>query len=224
MKIHPYTVFFYNLFVPCFLIYAGTGAIDIYFGIYSSLALLLLGKYKRLLKAVLYALVLYVLYVLTSSSSVNMLKFLGLMFAVSIRFLPCFMMASILIIDYNAAELLTSLDRLHLPKKFIIAVTITLRYFPIFRREFKQIKDSMRLRGISFTLLKPIQSFSYFIVPQLFRCMILAEELTGAGLTKGIESKQRRSSFYDLSFKALDGFLMALLVFGAVGVKLWLMH
>ena len=204
--------------------FAGKGAIDIYFAAYSVIALVLIGKYTRILKAGIIVLVMYALYFLTSSSYVDFFKFIGMMLGVTLRFFPCMLMASILIIDYTSAELLTSLDRLRLPKKFIIALTITLRYFPIFRREFRQIKDSMRLRGINFTLLKPVQSFSYFIVPQLFRCMILAEELTGAGLIRGIESSEKRSSFYELDFKLLDGLFIAVLVLGAVGVKLWLMH
>ncbi len=223
-KIHPYVALFYNLFVPVFLMLNGAGASDIFFILFSASALIISRKYKRLIKSIIYSAVFYGLYLLTFQTNSDTLKFLGLMFSITARLIPCIIMSTILVVDYTSADLLTCLEKLKLPKRFIIALTITIRYFPIFKREFTQIKDSMRLRGIKFTLLKPIKSFSYFIVPQLFRCMLLAEELTGAGLTKGIENKCKRSFYTNITFQAFDALLIMILVLGSTGVKLWLMH
>ena len=79
---------------------------------------------------------------------------------------------------------------------FIIALSITLRYIPTFFRELRYINESMRLRGIRFEVKNIIKSFGYFVVPQLFRCLILADELTSAGLCKGIDCTERKNVIF----------------------------
>lgn len=146
----------------------------------------------------------------------------GMMLFVIINFFPCIILTSILFLDYTSAELLSVLQGLHLPRVFIIAITITIKYFPTFRQEFRYIKESMRLRGIPFKWTKPLQSFEYFIVPQLFRCLILSDEITAAGFTKGIDSPNKRTSYYDIRVRLGDYLVMGFLLLGAGGIILWL--
>lgn len=79
----------------------------------------------------------------------------------------------------------------------------------------------MRLRGIRFTLRRPLQSFSYFLVPQLFRCMLLKEEITAACYTKGIDCKQRRSSYFDMLIQRSNWICVLVQILGFLGVMLW---
>ena len=131
------------------------------------------------------------------------------------------MMATILFKDYTTAELLSALELLPLPRSLVVAVIITLRYVPTFKREFGYIKESMRLRGIAFSWKRPVESFRYFMVPQLFRCAALAEEVTSAGLVKGIDANIKRTSYYEQQFRKSDGVLMILLISGIVWAGLW---
>ena len=79
----------------------------------------------------------------------------------------------------------------------------------------------MRLRGINFTLKHPVRSFQYFVVPQLFRCSALSEEVTAAGLVKGIDAPKKRSSYYEQKIRFTDIFFILLFIFGLVGGFVW---
>ena len=122
---------------------------------------------------------------------------------------------------YSSAELLSSLETMRIPRTLVVAVTITLKYLPTFAREFKYIRESMRLRGIPFTLRRPVKSFQYFIVPQLFRCAALSEEVTAAGLVKGIDVPIKRTSYFEQKFRFIDGLILTLFVAGLVGGFIW---
>lgn len=222
LQIHPLVILFYNIFVPAIMLAVGPSILDIFFAIYSLSLLLLSGKFLRCIKFTIATVIFYVFYLLSFQSKYQGIQFLAITFSIMIRSMPCMMLASILIFDYSSDKLLTALQMLYLPKPFIIALTITLKYLPTFQREFKIIKDSMRLRGIHFRLTRPAQSFSYFIVPQLYRCLILTEEITSAGYTKGIDYKNRRSSYIDMRFKRLEVLLICILVLGTIGGILWI--
>ena len=149
------------------------------------------------------------------------MRFLAMFFLVFTQTFPCFMMASVLISRYSSAQLLSALEDMHLPRVMVVATTITLKYIPTFAREFKYIKESMRLRGISFTLKKPVTSFRYFVAPQLFRCAALAEEVTAAGMVKGIDAPMRRSSYYEQRFRLSDTLILGTFMIGVAGVFIW---
>ena len=126
-----------------------------------------------------------------------------------------------LISKYNSAQLLSALETMHIPRVLVVAVTITLKYIPTFKREFSYITESMRLRGINFTWKKPVRSFQYFIVPQLFRCAALAEEVTAAGIVKGIDAPMRRSSYYEEKMRITDFMILSIFAIGLAGGIVW---
>ena len=67
-----------------------------------------------------------------------------------------------------------------------------------------------------------VKSFGYFVVPQLFRCLILADELTSAGLCKGIDCTERRTSYYNIRFGMKDALVTIAICLGLVGEMLWI--
>ena len=186
---------------------------------FAALVLLLEGKIKR-------TFIFIALYFAISAGNIFFtdvirIGYIFIFLSIMMQFLPCLMMATVLFKDYTTAELLSTLERLPLPRSLVVAVIITLRYVPTFKREFVYIKESMRLRGIAFTWKKPVESFKYFIVPQLFRCAALAEEVTSAGLVKGIDANIKRTSYYGQKFRISDALLTVLLIGGVVWAGLW---
>ena len=85
----------------------------------------------------------------------------------------------------------------------------------------RYISESMRLRNIPYSIRSPIKSFEYFLVPQLFRCAILADEITAAGLTKGITNPATRTSYYDVKMRVSDYMMCVVLVIGLGGTIIW---
>ncbi|WP_455525640.1 energy-coupling factor transporter transmembrane component T [Peptostreptococcus stomatis] len=130
--------------------------------------------------------------------------------------MPCFILAAVLIGSYKSSEVLSALQRLRLPKIFIIGITVTIRYIPTFYREFKIIKKAMNIRGVDFSVLHPIRTFEYLMVPQLFRCVALSTELTCAGLTKGISASNKRSSYFSSGFNLIDYAIFLMLILGYI--------
>lgn len=217
VHINPLILIIYNFFAPLCMMSQPLFYTRPFFLLVSSLFLLLEGKWKRLLKFYLALIILYAIFYYSYFLPKGQLKtFSYSTMVVWMSFVPVLMCASILIFDDTPSEIISSLEKLHLPKTFIIALTITIRYIPTFQKEFKVMKEAMQLRGLDYSYKHPFKRFEYFIVPQLFRSMLVAEELTAAGLTKGIKAPIKRTSFIDTSVKAHDYILLILYTTGMI--------
>ena len=182
LKINPIVLIIINIVAPTMYIFMSGKYLQYYLLIFASVLMIMMGRFKRLLGFwIVYGLMMGVYYLTMQNKGT---EFLGLFIIVIIQAVPCIALASILVSKYNSAQLLSALETIHIPRVLVVAVTITLKYIPTFRREFTYITESMRLRGIGFTWKQPVKSFQYFIVPQLFRCAALAEEVTAAGLVR----------------------------------------
>jgi len=214
MRVNPLVVLLFNFVAPVSLMIPGNiYKLYFFFGL-ASVLLLVSGKAVRLLKFALFTTALYLLSLLSQKLTGNSGNFLSFMFFVNLQFIPCLMMASILVIDCRPGEIISALQMLHLPKIFIVSVVIVIRYIPTFKREFSYISESMRLRNVPFSLLHPARSFSFFIVPQLFRCQLLSDEITAAGMTRGITNPESRTSWYSMTMKFHDWLLLVLIPVG----------
>ena len=129
------------------------------------------------------------------------------MFAVYIRKL-------ILIRTTKVSTFLAAISRLHLPKGFTIALSITLRYFPTMTEEWGFIKDAMSLRGISASpaglLFHPVRTMEYVYVPMLVSASKISDEITQAAITRGIDHLERRSCLENIRFRMMDALLLIL--------------
>lgn len=218
-KLNPIVLIVINILAPSLYIFIKGSYLQPYLAVFCGVMLLLVGYYKRFGLYILGFAVLYGVYF--ACLAVPNLNFIAMFFLVFTQTFPCFMLASILISRYSSAELLSALEDMHLPRVLVVAATITLKYIPTFGREFGYIKESMRLRGIAFTLKKPISSFRYFVAPQLFRCAALAEEVTAAGMVKGIDAPAKRSSYYEQKFRFTDTLILTIFIVGVAGVGIW---
>ena len=137
------------------------------------------------------------------------------MFAVYIRkLIPCFMLGSLLIRTTKVSTFLAAISRLHLPKGFTIALSITLRYFPTMTEEWGFIKDAMSLRGISASpaglLFHPVRTMEYVYVPMLVSASKISDEITQDAITRGIDHLERRSCLENIRFRMRDALLLIL--------------
>ena len=219
LKINPIVLIIINIVAPTMYICMSGKYLQYYLLIFASVLMIMMGRFKRLLGFwIVYGLMMGVYYLTMQNKGT---EFLGLFIIVIIQAVPCIALASILVSKYNSAQLLSALETIHIPRVLVVAVTITLKYIPTFRREFTYITESMRLRGIGFTWKQPVKSFQYFIVPQLFRCAALAEEVTAAGLVKGIDAPMRRTSFYEEKASLIDVAVLMIFTLGLAGGFVW---
>ncbi|WP_456080621.1 energy-coupling factor transporter transmembrane component T [Mogibacterium diversum] len=214
-KINPLTLIIINAVLPVVTMFFPTDKSIIIGLCLGYMALFIARRYMTMLKALIWIAV-GIMFILLNSFYIKS-SVLGMMINMTVCFTPCILIAVLIVTDYNSSEILSALQRLHLPKIFIIGLTITIRYIPTFRREFRIIKQAMHIRGVEFSVKHPLRTFEYLLVPQLFRCVSLSAELTAAGLTKGIATEEKRTSYFNNRFHGVDYVLFAI---GGAGMVL----
>ncbi|WP_456079230.1 energy-coupling factor transporter transmembrane component T [Mogibacterium sp.] len=214
-KINPLTLIIINAVLPVVTMFFPTDKSIIIGLCLGYMALFIARRYMTMLKALIWIAV-GIMFILLNSFYIKS-SVLGMMINMTVYFTPCILIAVLIVTDYNSSEILSALQRLHLPKIFIIGLTITIRYIPTFRREFRIIKQAMHIRGVEFSVKHPLRTFEYLLVPQLFRCVSLSAELTAAGLTKGIATEEKRTSYFNNRFHGVDYVMFAI---GGAGMVL----
>lgn len=139
----------------------------------------------------------------------DVLKFIIVTFAIYMRKLfPCIMLGGVLISTTRVSEFMAALNRLHIPKSVVIPLTVMLRYFPMVSEEWGYIKDAMRMRDISPTLWgfikNPGQTMECAYVPMMMSASKIADELSAASVTRGIENPKPRTCLQQIRFHWMD--------------------
>lgn len=137
--------------------------------------------------------------------------FLGLVHKVY----ACGMLAGIVISTTKVGEFLSAMTQMHVPKKLTIPLAVMLRYLPTIREDWRYIKDAMRLRDVSPTLVgflkAPAMTTCCIYVPLLTAASKAADELSIASVTRGIENPKPRTCLVKIKMRAADFIAIALL-------------
>lgn len=142
-----------------------------------------------------------------SSTDYQFFKYLGFFVFLILRISPVIAFASILQ-EVPSGKMISSLQKLGIPQNILITLAVTLRFFPIIKKENKIIQSSAKLRGLSFkqisNWLHPLNSFEYSFVPLMMRTLKITDELAASAMTKGIDSPRKRTSIYENQLKGSD--------------------
>lgn len=122
---------------------------------------------------------------------------------------------------YNTSEIINSLRKLRIPNHFCIGTAMFFRFVPEFLSYLKTIHEGVKVRGLKFSLYRPIESFELYVVPMIFKAIETGEILTCALLTKGIQYDCKKTSYRNLAFRMRDGMVVAF-VFSLMVVTLWM--
>ncbi|MGU8435393.1 energy-coupling factor transporter transmembrane component T [Clostridium perfringens] len=173
-------------------------------------------KWKYALKTIaiyvfIYFLSLWTIYNAPGSLRGILMAFLGLVHKVY----PCAMMSGIVISTTKVSEFLVAMNKSRIPQKLIIPIAVMLRYLPSIQEDWHYIKDAMKMRGISPSLKGFITSPSITVnciyVPLMMAASKVADELTIASVTRGIENPKPRTSLIQIKINKVD--ICALLIF-----------
>ena len=142
--------------------------------------------------------------VMTGTMRTMFAAFLGLMHKVY----ACGMMAGTAIFTTKVNEFLSAMNKLHCPKKLTIPIAVMLRYLPAVREDRRFIKDAMRLRDVSPSLIgflrSPVMTVNCIYVPLLTAASKTADELSIASVTRGIENPQPRTCLTVIKMRLAD--------------------
>ena len=123
------------------------------------------------------------------------------------KMLPCLMMGMLMIRTISLKRFVVGMRKMHLPNQLIVAISVTLRYFPAIKEEIQAIKDAMKLRN-----MHGFEKVEAIIVPLMISATNTAEELSQAAVTRGIENPIAKTSMIELRMKWIDwAFLGAIL-------------
>lgn len=130
--------------------------------------------------------------------------------------LPCALLASIMISTTKVSEFMGALNKMRVSKKVIIPLTVMIRYFPVIFEDWKNIKDSMRMRDVSPTFLgflkNPSDTIECIYVPMLMSASKVSDELSAAAITRGIENPSPRTCMIKMKMKFCDYLSISLMV------------
>ena len=171
----------------------------------SIVVLLIYKRYLQIFKfIILYVILSFIAYIISTSKIILLADLFGTLVYIFLRMIPVTMIAYILVKDIKSNELLASFEQIHLPKKLMLSITVTLRFFPTYKLEMKMIRESLKMRNINIKITQPLKYLEYWIVPVLMRMNLISEEMTATAMTKGIESPIRRTSFYNVRMRSID--------------------
>lgn len=130
--------------------------------------------------------------------------------------LPCALLASIMISTTKVSEFMGALNKMRVSKKVIIPLIVMIRYFPVVFEDWKNIKDSMRMRDVSPTFLgflkNPSDTIECIYVPMLMSASKVSDELSAAAITRGIENPNPRTCMVKMKMKFCDYLSISLMV------------
>ncbi len=105
-------------------------------------------------------------------------------------------------------ELAVALERSKMPRTVIIPFVVMFRYIPTLAIEYRLIRNTMRIRGVSDAFIKvlrhPFATVEYILIPLLMRCLKVSDELAASGTTRGMERANKRYSILEVGFGARE--------------------
>ena len=125
--------------------------------------------------------------------------------------LPGFIMGYYLVSTTTVSEFVAAMERMRVPEKIVIPVSVVFRFFPTVKEEYASIRDAMKMRGIS-TLRSPMKMLEYRVVPLMMSIAKIGEELSAATLTRGLGAPQKRTNICKIGFGPLDIFFFLLAI------------
>ncbi|GAA0785770.1 energy-coupling factor transporter transmembrane component T [Hathewaya limosa] len=115
------------------------------------------------------------------------------------KIFPCLIIGVLITKKTSIREIMAVLELWHFPKSLIIALSVTLRYFPAIKEELHYIKDAMKFRNF-----RGMYKIEGYLVPMILCATTTAEELSAAAVARGIENSKPKTTIIDLKWNISD--------------------
>ena len=132
------------------------------------------------------------------------------------RSIPLVMLVTCIVVG-NSSELMSSLQKIKVPKPIIVMICILIRFFPVLSKENIAIRNGMKARGLFSNwkdfMRNPFLVYECFMVPLIIRCIKLSDELGATAELRGLNADKKRTCIYEVYFGLKD--ICALAIYGA---------
>ena len=110
------------------------------------------------------------------------------------------------------SEFMAAMNRMHVPQGIAISIAVMMRFFPTLGEEYGSIRDAMRMRGIQLGGGKVTKMVEYRMIPLLFSCINIGDELSAAAVTRGLGAPVERTNVCEIGFRSRDDLIVAMMV------------
>ena len=216
MKLDPRTKLFMILVVSAVVMMSATTpflwAVRIVMTLIPIILLIIEKRYTSAFAfAFLYAVALVMTFCFLSESSANFFKsFVTGYSGIVVQFMPCLITAWYVVRTTKIGEFMSAMQKMHLPDGITISLAVVMRFFPTIREEYSSISDAMKMRGISLGGGNAAKMIEYRMIPLLFSCVNIGDELSAAAITRGLGGKVKRTSVETLKLRITDWFFITL--------------
>lgn len=108
------------------------------------------------------------------------------------KMFPCIMGVLFLIKTTRVSEAIATMNKMKLPKAITVTFAVTLRYFPVLGEECRNVRAAMKIRQLTLSNLGfakgIVKKIECYFVPILISATKIAENLSAAAITRGIEN------------------------------------
>ena len=133
-----------------------------------------------------------------------------------VQFMPALITAWYVIRTTKIGEFMSCMQKMHIPDGIAVSLAVVMRFFPTIKEEYSSINDAMRMRGVMLGGGNVLRMFEFRMIPLLFSCVNIGEELSAAAITRGLGGEVKRSSLIELKLGLADYLLMAFLTAATV--------
>lgn len=119
----------------------------------------------------------------------------------------------------DVGSIISSMDKLKLPRAVSIPIAVMFRFFPSFKEESRNIKLAMKIRGISFK--NPVAYLEHVTVPLLIMSSNISDDIAKAAETRCIANPAERTRYMPIKLKPVDFIYTALVLAIVAGGLLW---
>lgn len=184
----------------------------------------LIGQRKKTIKFIVFYIFLLLFIVFSKYVPVTLSNMM-LMIVLCMRMcMPILLYGQTFLRTTPVSEMVTGLYAIRIPRSFIITFAVAMRFFPTAKEEISHVRDAMSLRGIGFSWRnlrrRPELVFEGFITPLLVRASTIAEELSAASITRGLDNPAPRTAFIKLNITVKDTFFTVIFTLLLISVVL----
>ncbi len=133
-----------------------------------------------------------------------------------VQFMPALITAWYVIRTTKIGEFMSCMQKMHIPDGIAVSLAVVMRFFPTIKEEYSSINDAMRMRGVMLGGGNVLRMFEFRMIPLLFSCVNIGEELSAAAITRGLGGETKRSSLIELKLGIADYLIMTFLAAATV--------
>ncbi|HGI1898444.1 TPA: energy-coupling factor transporter transmembrane protein EcfT [Streptococcus agalactiae] len=178
----------------------------------NALLLVYIKEYNKAIKFV----ITYMTMVILASLFANKIALMYIILNMLARSIPLVMVVTCIVVG-NSSKLMSSLQKIKVPKQIIVMICIFIRFFPVLSKENIAIRNGMKARGVfrgwKDFMKNPLLAYECFMVPLIIRCIKLSDELGATAELRGLNANIKRTCIYEEYFGLKD--ICALVLYGA---------